>query len=151
MDVVCDLHQRLADVYPIAQLDVIVVGIFHQVGGGRGGRGTLSMHSLLTRGGVARWRTGAEWLSAARQTSVLSQLAARCRHAPVLWMLELGFRMCLYAVPFNVQDWTLRRTDMLQEPPCLHSLRSWDSNLLWGSARAIQNMLICRRAVEDFR
>lgn len=32
MDVVCRLHQRLADVYPASDIDVCVVGIFHQVG-----------------------------------------------------------------------------------------------------------------------
>lgn len=30
-DVVCNLSQRLIDVYPIDQIDVVVVGIFHQV------------------------------------------------------------------------------------------------------------------------
>jgi hypothetical protein len=32
-DVVCRMHQRLADVYPVEQLDVVVVGIYHQVRG----------------------------------------------------------------------------------------------------------------------
>lgn len=32
VDVVCRLHQRLADVYPATDIDVCVVGIFHQVG-----------------------------------------------------------------------------------------------------------------------
>ena len=31
VDVVCRLHQRIADVYPVETLDIIVVGIFHQV------------------------------------------------------------------------------------------------------------------------
>eukprot|EP00878_Enallax_costatus_P011278 GHUV01011775.1.p1 GENE.GHUV01011775.1~~GHUV01011775.1.p1 ORF type:complete len:183 (+),score=26.03 GHUV01011775.1:240-788(+) len=31
-DVVCNLHQRLSDVYPVQDIDVVVVGIFHQVG-----------------------------------------------------------------------------------------------------------------------
>ena len=31
VDVVCKLHQRLNDVYPVAEIDVVVVGIFHQV------------------------------------------------------------------------------------------------------------------------
>lgn len=31
-DIVCGLHQRLGDVYPLADIDVVVVGIFHQVG-----------------------------------------------------------------------------------------------------------------------
>jgi len=31
VDVVCRLHQRLADVYPATNIDVCVVGIFHQV------------------------------------------------------------------------------------------------------------------------
>ena len=31
VDVVCNLSQRLADVYPTDQIDVVVVGIFHQV------------------------------------------------------------------------------------------------------------------------
>lgn len=31
-DVVCNLHQRLSDVYPVRDIDVVVVGIFHQVG-----------------------------------------------------------------------------------------------------------------------
>jgi glycosyltransferase involved in cell wall biosynthesis len=31
VDVVCRLHQRLADVYPATDIDVCVVGIFHQV------------------------------------------------------------------------------------------------------------------------
>lgn len=31
-DIVCNLHQRLADVYPVQNIDVVVVGIFHQVG-----------------------------------------------------------------------------------------------------------------------
>ena len=31
VDVVCGLHQRVADVYPVVELDVMVVGIFHQV------------------------------------------------------------------------------------------------------------------------
>jgi hypothetical protein len=30
-DVVCNLHQRLVDVYPVQEIDVVVVGIFHQV------------------------------------------------------------------------------------------------------------------------
>ena len=34
-DIVCGLHQRLGDVYPLADIDVVVVGIFHQVGAGR--------------------------------------------------------------------------------------------------------------------
>ena len=32
VDVVCRLHQRVADVYPVESLDIVVVGIFHQVG-----------------------------------------------------------------------------------------------------------------------
>lgn len=32
-DVVCNLHQRLADVYPVNSIDVVLVGIFHQVCG----------------------------------------------------------------------------------------------------------------------
>ena len=31
VDVVCRLHQKLSDVYPASQIDVVVVGIFHQV------------------------------------------------------------------------------------------------------------------------
>lgn len=31
-DVVCTLNQRLSDVYPVEDIDVVVVGIFHQVG-----------------------------------------------------------------------------------------------------------------------
>ena len=31
VDVVCRLHQRIANVYPVETLDVVVVGIFHQV------------------------------------------------------------------------------------------------------------------------
>jgi acetolactate synthase regulatory subunit len=31
MDVVCSLQQRLNDVYPVSNIDVVVVGIFHQV------------------------------------------------------------------------------------------------------------------------
>ena len=31
VDIVCSLHQRLGDVYPASQIDVVVVGIFHQV------------------------------------------------------------------------------------------------------------------------
>lgn len=31
VDVVCRLHQRLGDVYPASKVDVVVVGIFHQV------------------------------------------------------------------------------------------------------------------------
>lgn len=30
-DIVCGLHQRLGDVYPASEIDVVVVGIFHQV------------------------------------------------------------------------------------------------------------------------
>ena len=30
VDVVCRLHERLNDVYDVSQLDVVVVGIFHQ-------------------------------------------------------------------------------------------------------------------------
>jgi hypothetical protein len=30
-DVVCRLHQRLSDVYPVTDIDVVLVGIFHQV------------------------------------------------------------------------------------------------------------------------
>lgn len=33
VDVVCRLHQRLADMYPANDIDVCVVGIFHQVTG----------------------------------------------------------------------------------------------------------------------
>ena len=32
VDLVCKLHERLSDVYDVSQLDVVVVGIFHQVG-----------------------------------------------------------------------------------------------------------------------
>jgi len=32
-DVVCNLHQRLSDVYPVNSIDVVLVGIFHQVSG----------------------------------------------------------------------------------------------------------------------
>lgn len=31
VDVVCRLHERLNDVYQAADIDVVVVGIFHQV------------------------------------------------------------------------------------------------------------------------
>ena len=31
LDVVCKLCERLDDVFPVAELDVVVVGIFHQV------------------------------------------------------------------------------------------------------------------------
>ena len=31
VDVVCRLHQRIGDVYPASKIDVVVVGIFHQV------------------------------------------------------------------------------------------------------------------------
>ena len=31
VDIVCRLHQRLGDVYPASEIDVVVVGIFHQV------------------------------------------------------------------------------------------------------------------------
>ena len=31
VDVVCRLHQRLNDVYTASDIDVVVVGIFHQV------------------------------------------------------------------------------------------------------------------------
>ncbi len=31
VDVVCRLHQRVANVYPVDTLDIVVVGIFHQV------------------------------------------------------------------------------------------------------------------------
>eukprot|EP00803_Ostreobium_quekettii_P011145 evm.model.scf_71.8 EVM.evm.TU.scf_71.8 scf_71:108681-110204(+) len=31
VDVVCSLHERLGDLYPVDQIDVVVVGIFHQV------------------------------------------------------------------------------------------------------------------------
>eukprot|EP00891_Asterochloris_glomerata_P003131 jgi/Astpho2/3131/fgenesh1_pg.00051_%23_96_t len=51
-DIVCGLHQRLGDVYPLADIDVVVVGIFHQVA------------ELLV--GVAApvlyWEQGHEWL-----------------------------------------------------------------------------------------
>lgn len=30
IDIVCNLSQRLNDVYPTQQIDVVVVGIFHQ-------------------------------------------------------------------------------------------------------------------------
>jgi len=30
-DVLCRMHQRLSDVYPVSDIDVVVVGIFHQV------------------------------------------------------------------------------------------------------------------------
>ena len=33
VDVVCRLHQRINDVYDVNQIDVVVVGIFHQVRG----------------------------------------------------------------------------------------------------------------------
>lgn len=45
VDVVCSLHQRVADVYPIAELDVIVVGIFHQV----------CQEGNLVRGCICAW------------------------------------------------------------------------------------------------
>lgn len=31
VDLVCKLHERLNDVYDVSQVDVVVVGIFHQV------------------------------------------------------------------------------------------------------------------------
>lgn len=31
VDIVCRLHQRLGDVYSASDIDVVVVGIFHQV------------------------------------------------------------------------------------------------------------------------
>lgn len=31
VDVVCRLHQRINDVYDVTKIDVVVVGIFHQV------------------------------------------------------------------------------------------------------------------------
>ena len=31
VDVVCRLHQRINDVYDVSRIDVVVVGIFHQV------------------------------------------------------------------------------------------------------------------------
>ena len=31
VDLVCKLHERLSDVYDVSKLDVVVVGIFHQV------------------------------------------------------------------------------------------------------------------------
>jgi hypothetical protein len=31
VDVVCRLHQRINDVYDVSKIDVVVVGIFHQV------------------------------------------------------------------------------------------------------------------------
>lgn len=30
-DVVCRMSERLADIYPVEEIDVVVVGIFHQV------------------------------------------------------------------------------------------------------------------------
>lgn len=52
VDVVCRLHQRIGDVYPASKIDVVVVGIFHQVA------------ELLV--GVAApvlyWEQGHEWL-----------------------------------------------------------------------------------------
>ncbi|KAL3150732.1 hypothetical protein ABBQ32_000515 [Trebouxia sp. C0010 RCD-2024] len=52
VDVVCRLHQRLGDVYPASEIDVVVVGIFHQVA------------ELLV--GIAApvlyWEQGHEWL-----------------------------------------------------------------------------------------
>lgn len=41
-DVVCNLHQRLSDVYPVHDIDVVVVGIFHQVGCSRRRTSTCS-------------------------------------------------------------------------------------------------------------
>ena len=35
LDVVCKLCERLDDVFPVAELDVVVVGIFHQARGTR--------------------------------------------------------------------------------------------------------------------
>jgi len=32
VDVVCKLHQRLSDCYDTSTIDVVLVGIFHQVG-----------------------------------------------------------------------------------------------------------------------
>lgn len=31
VDLVCKLHERLNDVYDVHEIDVVVVGIFHQV------------------------------------------------------------------------------------------------------------------------
>ena len=31
VDIVCRLHQRINDVYDVSKIDVVVVGIFHQV------------------------------------------------------------------------------------------------------------------------
>jgi hypothetical protein len=38
VDVVCGLHQRINDVYPMHEVDVVVVGIFHQVRNATGAR-----------------------------------------------------------------------------------------------------------------
>ncbi len=36
IDVVCGLGERLNDVFPVGELDVVVVGIFHQARAARG-------------------------------------------------------------------------------------------------------------------
>ncbi|CAK0780281.1 hypothetical protein CVIRNUC_004997 [Coccomyxa viridis] len=52
VDVVCRLHQRINDVYDVSQIDVVVVGIFHQVA------------ELLVGvpAPIMYWEQGHEWL-----------------------------------------------------------------------------------------
>ena len=107
VDVVCDLHQRLADVYPIAQLDVIVVGIFHQVGGGRGGGYfEFSMLCVCSRCGNTEIFC-AKWLIANGRTSERSHM--KC----TLWACadarDAGggslILLCGIPSPFKTQYW----------------------------------------------
>ncbi|KAK9815607.1 hypothetical protein WJX72_006662 [[Myrmecia] bisecta] len=52
VDVVCKLHERLNDIYPVHELDVVVVGIFHQV---------PELMAGVTAP-VLYWEQGHEWL-----------------------------------------------------------------------------------------
>ena len=51
LDVVCKLCERLDDVFPVTELDVVVVGIFHQVSARR----ALAIICFPTAGS---WRAG---------------------------------------------------------------------------------------------
>lgn len=75
-DVVCTLNQRLSDVYPVEDIDVVVVGIFHQVGW------DSCLCQGLTAGGGGCGSNRRGWLGRQRWRSVpeLNSLLATALH-----------------------------------------------------------------------
>lgn len=91
VDVVCRLHQRLGDVYPASKVDVVVVGIFHQVA------------ELLV--GVAApvlyWEQGHEWLFG---DPVRSQVQHNYRKQDQLFHMVMHLPVAVASVSEAVQS-----------------------------------------------